>query len=249
MYILDFSLSRLQNEEHFKYQTGFKELIVKLTPAALGIESQFLAYLPLYDNECDAIDFVRKSDITDPLTDSDGDRDYTYRGFADYIKSACNHYIPEMKLAARRVQIVIDEHGNIAAKTYDKETAAIISLISKLNQDYANDVMTLGIAGWLNELQANNETFDQLMNSRFTQENLKTQLRMKSVRLEVDDVYRTIIDRVNALIIVNGEADYKEFVGEMNERIDRNNISLSNRFGRQSSAKEKEEPKIKVSEK
>jgi len=244
MNILDFSLSRLQNEEHFKYQTGFKELIIKLTPAALGIEPQFSAYLPLYDNECDAINFIRKSDITDALTDSDADRDYTYRGFADYIKSACNHYIPEMKLAARRVQIVIDEHGNIAAKTYDKETAAIISLISKLNQDYANDVMTLGIAGWLNELQANNETFDQLMNSRYTQETIKTQSRMKTVRVDVDDAYRTIIDRVNALIIVNGEAAYKEFVGEMNERIDRNNISLSNRFGRQASAKEKEEQKV-----
>ena len=68
-----------------------------------------------------------------------------------------------MKQAASRVQIVIDEHGNIAAKTYDKETAAIVSLISKLNQQYANDVATLGIAGWLNELQANNESFDQLI--------------------------------------------------------------------------------------
>lgn len=27
MYILDFSLSRLQNEEHFKYQTGYKKFV------------------------------------------------------------------------------------------------------------------------------------------------------------------------------------------------------------------------------
>jgi len=245
MYILDFSLSRLQNEEHFKFQTGFKELTIKLTPAALGIGPQFSAYLPLYDNECDAIDFVRKSDFTDALVDCDAVRDYTFRGFADYIKSAFNHYIPEMKLAARRVQIVIDEHGNIAAKTYDKETAAIISLISKLNQDYADDVTTLGIAGWLNELQANNETFDQLMNSRYTQETIKTQLRMKTVRTEVDDAYRTIINRINALIIVNGETGYKEFVNEMNQRIDRNNNQLSARLGRSASEKEKEEQKVK----
>jgi len=244
MNILDFSLSRLQNEEHFKYQTGFKELIIKLTPAALGIEPQFLAYLPLYDNECDAIDYVRKSDITDALTDSDAVRDNTYRGFADFIKSACNHYIPEMKHAASRVQIVIDEHGNIAAKTYDKETAAIISLISKLNQHYADDITTLGIAGWLNELQANNESFDQLMNNRYTKETIKTQLRMKTVRTEVDDSYRTIIDRINALIIVNGEADYKEFVSEMNQRIERNNINLSVRLGRNTSEKKKEEQKV-----
>lgn len=244
MKIFEINLSRLQNEEHFKYQTGVKELIIKLTPAALGIEPQFLAYLPLYDNECDAIDYVRKSDITDALTDSDAGRDNTYRGFADYIKSACNHYIPEMKQAASRVQIVIDEHGNIAAKTYDKETAAIISLISKLNQHYADDVTTLGIAGWLNELQANNESFDQLMNNRYTKETIKTQLRMKTVRLEVDDAYRSIIDRINALIIVNGEADYKEFVGEMNERIDRYNINLSVRLGRNTSEKKKEEQKV-----
>jgi hypothetical protein len=149
-----------------------------------------------------------------------------------------------VKQSALRVQVVLDEFGNIAAKSFDEETAAIVSLNSKLNQYYEADVETLGIAGWLEELQVNNESFEQLMRHRYSKEAIKTQLRMKSVRHEVDDAYRTIIDRINALIIVNGEANYKEFVDEMNERIDRNSNNLAIRLGRQVSENNKEEQKI-----
>jgi hypothetical protein len=244
MEFLDFSFSKLRNEEHFQFQTGFKELVIKSTPAVLGIETQFSAYLPFYDNESEALDFIRKSDITDALIDYDAVRDNTYRGFSDYVKSACNHYKPLMKQAALRVQVVIDEYGNIAAKSYDEETAAIVTMISKLNQNYSAEVAVLGIEGWLNELQINNESFDQLMRNRYSQENIKTQFRMRSVRLVVDAAYRKITQRINALIIVNGEADYKEFVGEMNQRIERNNINLSVRLGRNTSEKKKEEQKV-----
>ena len=244
MKISDLSLSKLRNEEHFQFQTGFKELIIKLTPDILGVGSQFSAYLPLYSNEIEALNFVRKSDLTDALVECDAVRDNTCRGFTDFIKSACNHYNPMVKQSALRVQVVLDEFGNIAAKSFDEETAAIVSLNSKLNQYYEADVETLGIAGWLEELQVNNESFEQLMRHRYSKEAIKTQLRMKSVRHEVDDAYRTIIDRINALIIVNGEANYKEFVDEMNERIDRNSNNLAIRLGRQVSENNKEEQKI-----
>ena len=243
MQIFDFNFPKLRNEEHFKFQTGFKELVIKSTPAVLGIEAQFSAYLPLYVNESEALDFVRKSDITDELTDCDALRDNTYRGLADFVKSAGNHYKTVMKQAAVRVQIVLDEYGNIAAKTYDEETAAIVSMISKLNQNYTTEVMALGIEGWLKELQMNNESFDQLMNNRYSQEAIKTQLRMRTVRLEVDAAYRKIVQRINAQIIINGEAVYKDFVGEMNQRIDRNNNNLLIRTGRHASEAKKKEQK------
>jgi hypothetical protein len=138
---------------------------------------------------------------------------------------------------------VFDHYGNVTKKNYDEETAAINSLITDLNSTYSTDVATLGIAGWLTELKANNDAFDALMKSRYTEEATKTQLRMKQVRKEVDKAYDTIVNRINALIIVNGLRPYAAFVNELNERVDKYNLIIAQREGRNAKGDKPEEPK------
>ncbi|MCX6237114.1 MAG: DUF6261 family protein [Bacteroidia bacterium] len=159
-------------------------------------------------------------------------RDFTFRGLSDTVKAGGNHFNPLVRQAASRIQVVFDHYGNLTLKSYDEETAAINALISDLNSNNAADVTTLGISGWLTELQANNTAFDTLMKSRYSQEAAKTQLRMKQVRLELDAAYRIITNRINALIIVNGDAAYKAFVDELNQRIERYGNNMSIRSGR-----------------
>ena len=43
--------SKLRNEEHFQNQTEFKDLIIKFTPALLGIVNEYAAYEPLHAAE------------------------------------------------------------------------------------------------------------------------------------------------------------------------------------------------------
>ena len=52
---------------------------------------------------------------------------------------------------------------------------------------------------------------------------------VKEKRAEADAAYRRLVETVNALIIVNGETAYKEFVLDMNGRIDQNKTMLANR--------------------
>jgi len=117
------------------------------------------------------------------------------------------------------------------------------NLITDLNNDHAADVATLGIDGWITELKANNDAFDAQMKSRYTEEAGKTQLRMKQVRVEVDKAYKTIVNRINALIIVNGARAYTAFVNELNERVDKYNLIIAQREGRNSKGDNPEPPK------
>ena len=228
MEILYFSLSKLRNEEHFQFHTEFRDLIIEATPVALGIEPQYSGYNLFYANEAEALAFVAKNDITNELYDGDFKRDDTYRGLSATIKAGSYHYNPVIKQATAHVLPLFDQYGNIAAKSFTQETAAINNMVSKLNLDYAADVTTIGIAGWLNELQANNTAFDTLFKSRNSTEAEKTQLRMKRVRLEVDAAYRQITYRINAAIIMNGEAAYKVFVDALNQWIEMfgNNVAI-----------------------
>ncbi len=232
MKIKSIRLSRLRNAEHYQYQSEFNDLVIKATSLALGIESLFPSFQARFMDEGIAMNVILKSMITDELVDSDNIRDNTFRGLFDLVKSGTNHFDADTKQAAERVMLVIDEPGNIATKPYNEETAIITTVIDKLRTDHADDLTTLSATAWVDELEAKNNAFEELAKSRYTHEAGKTTLRMKEVRLDVDAVYRKIIQLINALILVNGEAAYSDFVNELNERIDKFNLTLAQREGR-----------------
>jgi len=223
---------KLRNEEHFQFQTEFNDLVIRFYPETLGIEAAYAVYLPLYANETEALDVIQKSNLTSEIAVSDHKRDSTYRGFCDTVKGANNHFIPAKKDAASHIQIAIDHYGNINTKTYDEQTAAINSLIEDLNKEYTDDVATLGMDDWVAELQSNNNNFETLMDERYSADAGKTQLKMKEVRKEIDAAYRTITERVDALVVVNGSETYSPFVNELNKRVEKYNNTLAQRKGR-----------------
>ena len=232
MKIMKVKSEKLRNEEHFQFQTEFKDLVDSFTPVTLGIEAAFAAYLPLYANEAEALDVIRKSTVTDEIADADHLRDLIYRGLCDTVKGATKHFRPAKQEAAGRVQVAIDHFGNINTKPYDEQTAAINTLINDLETEYAADVATLNIQDWITELKANNEAFEALMDERYSDDAGKTQLKMKDVRKEIDEAYATITDRIDALGIVNGTETYVPFVKELNKRVEKFNNTLAIRKGR-----------------
>lgn len=225
-------LARLRNEEHFQFQTEFTDLVTETGAEALNIETQFTAYQPLYAQENEALQVIRKSATTKELADADTDRDTLYRGLADAVNSGLNHFNADKRAASARLKIVFDQYGNVARKTYDEETAAITKLVQEATGTYSADVATSGLADWVIELDAKNKAFDALMKSRYSEEAGKTELRMKSVRLDIDAAYRDIINRLDALMLINGSANYEAFVRELNTRVEKYNNIIAQRKGR-----------------
>lgn len=239
MKVKKISLVFLRNEEHYQFQTDFKDLVEAKDPIALNIEAAFNAFLPLYANEREALDPIRKSIITADISAADALRDNTFRGLSDAVDSAMHHFLPEKRAAAARIQLLFDHYGNVGRKPYDEETAAISSLLEDL-AGLADDLTLLNLSDWATELAANNQAFDALKKARYTEEASKTQLRMKTVRLQVDAAYKAIVERIDALVIVNGLAAYEEFINELNMRIEAYTLMLAQRQGRADASAEGE---------
>lgn len=218
--ISDCPLSRFSNEEHFKFHTDANGLIQSFTAATLMIAAEYVTFSALLVDEEQALNFVRKSTISDLMHDADEVRDNTLDGMDDAIKSKLKHFNADVRNAATRIKVMRDTVGNITLKSYDKESGAIIKLLSDLKGSYAADVATANIGEWVTELEANQNAFDALTIDRYDEKDAKTVLRMKQVRVEMDAAYRTITEKLNALIIVNGEATYAPFVSKLNLRID-----------------------------
>ena len=221
MVIQKFDLHSQRNAGHYQFQTDFNSTIIKYTPQALGIVDDYAAYLPLLDDEGVALVAITKSATTEELDGADKNRDFTFRGTADKVTNSLNHFNPEVREAARRVKVIFDAYGNLVPKPDDEESGLISSLIADLRTKMPTEIVALAIVDWLAELERQNKVFIVLEATRNSEDAKKSDLRMKQVRVVVDAAYTKIVKRINALIIVNGEAPYTEFVKELNVRIGR----------------------------
>lgn len=241
MKIARINLSSLRNEEHFQFQTEFKNEINLFGAKTLNIETAFATYLPLYDQEEKALQPIRKSATTEQLVDADTERDDIYRGLTDAVKSALNHFDPNKRAAASRLKVLFDQYGNVARKPYNEETAAINKIMVEVKGAYAADVAALAINDWFTMLETKNNAFDTLMKSRYSEEAGKTELRMNEVRLTVDTAYREVVDRIDALILINGHRGYENFTREHNARVEKYSNILAQRVGRKAKNSDKKE--------
>jgi len=232
MKIATLALGQLRNEEHVQFGVEFSTLVNQQTATKLGIVAEFATHQKAFANENEALNVVVRSSVTDDLSDADALRDNSFSGLRDTVKGSTNHYKPEMRAAAARVQVLFDTNGNLAVRPYDEESAALTNLIADLRGSYATEVKTLGLADWITDLEAKNQAFIALKNTRYAEGASKTHLGMNASRLEVDAAYRAIVNKVNALVIVNGEAAYKTFILELNQRIAKHAAILAQRKGR-----------------
>ena len=227
MKIENLHLNNQRNAGHYQFQTDFNGFIIKYTAQTLGIVDAYAEYLPLYQDEGVAFIAITKSATTEQIETADKDRDFCFRGISDAVRNKLNHFNPLVRDAAKRVMVILDGYGNLAPKPNDEESGLITNLIADLRTKNPADLVTLAVVDWLNELERLNNVFISFEATRNSEEANRTELRMKRVRVDVDAAYHKIIERIRALIIVNGEAAYVEFVKELNARIDRASDAIS----------------------
>jgi hypothetical protein len=219
--IISIDLHSLKNETHVQFNENVNFVFVKYDPQALGIKALYDLYKLSFANELEALDIIRKSEITAKITEQDRRRDIIYRGFTDTVKGSTKHFDPEHVAAAELLYDIIGHYGNIAYKTLDDETAAINDLVRELAMPAnAAAIRLLNMQTWIDKLVEENELFVTLMSERYAETAEKTPLRMRTTRAETDKYYHAIISQIEnqwlASSVVNGA-----FVRELNAVIER----------------------------
>ncbi|MDR2125496.1 MAG: DUF6261 family protein [Prevotellaceae bacterium] len=220
--VIRIKLENLRNEAHVSYNTAFGAMVDKYTPETLNINALYGEYKTAFADEIAALDIVRKSALTDAIDQQDSIRDSIFRGMADAIKSALNHFNAEKREAARKLNVVFDNYGNIAAKTLDQETAAITDLLRELNSpDNAALLTLLGLGDWAQQLDTENTKFEQMMLERYAETSQRPTVKMRDARQKTDKYLRAIFDRLEALALLNGTDGYENFIKELNALTER----------------------------
>jgi hypothetical protein len=222
-----------RNEEWFQLFTEFRDLVLKYNPDALNISELWVTFLILYTDADTALEVIRKSMNTVLMHEADYVRNRTFRGFVDAVKSALNHFDPQKREAARLLMILLDHFGNLARKAPNEETAGIYNLMQELNGAYADKVRILLLEDWTRQLAADNEAYEVLVKDRNVEVAQRSKLRMKEIRSEMQDVYAKIVERIEAVITLNGETpQFMGFVNELNAFLKRYADVLAQRKGK-----------------
>jgi hypothetical protein len=237
MKILRIHLSSLRNEEWFQFMTEVRDLIEKYTAQTLSIVELYTLYLKLYADADTALEIIRKSPETEKMVEADHLRDQIYHGFNATVRASLNHFNAINREAAKQLVIVLDRFGNLAQKASNEETAGIYNLIQELQSTYAPYVNTLGVSAWVNELATRNEAYETLVKARNDEVAERTKLQVKQSRRELDEVYRQIVERLEALSLVEGPDAYAAFIDRLNAFVKRYKNVIAQRRG-QRKAKE-----------
>lgn len=207
----------LRNNKHFQFHAEARALVEKHTPEALKIEAQFADYSARFALEDEGLKKIVKSALTRRIQDADADRDKTFGGLAETVRAACRHFAAATRESAERVRVVLDTYGNVAHLPLNEETSAIFNLLQDLRSaKTAPDVAAVGVGAWVNELERRNGVFDSLVKTRYEETGERSDVVLKAERAKVDEAYRAIVKRINALAEVEGEAAYKPFIDTLN---------------------------------
>ena len=225
-------LHSLRNDEHFQFHSEVDKLIRKFGSAALKIDAQFLAFVTLFQDEDTALKKIMKSAITPEIQEADKQRDLIFRGMVDAHKAALKHFDPDKQSAAKRLKVVFDTYGNVSIKPLNEQTSAIVNMLQELLDTYAADSNKIGIGEWATQLRERNDVVSGLIRNRYDETAARTDIVLKEARAKVDEAYRTITERINALAIVDGAAAYEEFIRTLNAVVDKYSAIMAQRYGK-----------------
>jgi hypothetical protein len=232
MKIKRIKLDKLRNEEWFNFFTEFQKLVTQATPEALDIEALFSVFVTLYSQADALLEVLRKSSYTSDIVRLDSVRDSTYRGLSEAILSALHHYSDTHSAAAERLQPLLEHYGNLSVKSYNEETAGIYNFLQELRGTFAPQVATLALEGWVDELERNNRAFEAAILARNVEGAGKaTDVTLLDIRRKTNRCYLDIVERIEAKILLQGEANYSAFVKTLNTNIERYAIALNRRQG------------------
>jgi len=232
--ITKISLVRLKNETHVQFHESVNTLIGKTTATELKIDALYALYRSAFENELEALDIIRKSELTEQISEQDRIRDSIFRGLSDAVKSYRNHFEASYRNAANKLWTVFLHYGNIAKKTLDDQTAAVNDILREFERPELKEAIDmLQLGEWRDKLAEENTKFHALMMERYNEPVGKTTFRMKDTRIITDKYYRTIVNVLESMLLTGGTNDkFNNFITELNAIIKRYKDILAQEFGR-----------------
>ena len=227
-------LSYLRNYEHNQFMQQFNSILQKYSAADLGIETEYALFKTKIEIENSMIRTELGNVNSPKLKGLDVKRDKGWNAVNLVIKGYLNSPFEDEVEAAEMLKRPLDMYGDLRGLNYNSETTAIQSLCDALLDAKNADFLTkLHLNRLVEGLQAVNKEFNTLFETRNAETSERESGDVLALRLEVDPLYRDLVDSVNATVQLKiAKPATANFVNEVNNLIRYNHTVLAARNGR-----------------
>ncbi len=226
-------LKFLRNEEHLQYMTDAQSLIKQAGIEILNIPAVlFAAFENLLGQEDEAMEVIRKSTLTKPISEANKKRKNIFIGFEMFVKSNLRNLDEIKALSASNMLAVFKHYKAVRNKGYNEGTAAINNFLQDLEYRCEGEIDVLMCHGWLTDLSAANEAFDVLMNKRHSERAERTYYNLVDVRKEIDQTYMQLVERIEATMLLEPAQEIEDFIHQLNQRVEYFKNTVKMRKGR-----------------
>lgn len=198
----------------------------------------------------EAFDQALKDPGTTPATtavsNADQLRDASYRGILAFTKAMELHPDEALATIANQVKALIDKYGNPTNLPQTEESGVLHNLIQDLKALPQENRTKIALDSWLDDLEAKESAFLAAVKTRTEEDAQRLVGIVKQARLQAEANYRTMIELVNALVMVNGDAAYATFIDHVNALIDRQKTVLKTRKTINTKKKDKNDDRPEV---
>ena len=146
------------------------------------------------------------------------------------------HFDKDVQTAAAVIMRIVDQVGDIRKQNYNQESTSISSLVNQLKGNYLQEITKCNSLETLNKLEEANNAFINQFGSRTNEESARLSGDVRLARIPVDKSFHDITNVINAMVLVNGEADYASFIDKVNYLIDYHKNTIKMRKGRKGGA-------------
>lgn len=153
---------------------------------------------------------LQRSLVTVKIVESDNERDRLYISYTQAVGSYVDFPDADKSAAANILQRHIDEYKIDPKMRLDKETELLIRFIQDLESKHKAQVDTLLLGAFVEKMKVANEKVREL-SLQYTDERQDAEA-LKAARMASDDAYLTLLEHINAHILIEGSANYTAFI-------------------------------------
>lgn len=220
--IPSFDKSRLRYGAHFSVMTSFGEKAAPLAESESMLTAAYNAFKSALDYEDAAIKIARASEYSDQILKEDTKRDRLYNNGKATVEMWVALGIEPMATAA---QAVLKEYNNYKVNTtaqYDQETGLMLNFLQPFETAAMKEkLQTLGLTAVFEQMKIANEAVRSLISQRGDERAANAAFDIKKARQATDAAYDKLVERINALQVLDETGKYNAFIAWWSQEVAR----------------------------
>ena len=217
--IQNVDLAHLNNGAHFLFITDAVKRVTTDTKVKAKVTAELTTLENALKAEDKALKLSQASALSHDIKAADKLRGKYYRALQRAIEYYKNHPNAELEKHAKRLGMLVKEYAIDPKMQLDRETGLLLNLIDDLQNKFTTEVTALNLVEVVDALKQANDKLRTHSELRANERATKMTGQLRTAQDDANKAYRILVDKVNAFILIEGDAEYADFVDKINEQV------------------------------